>query len=497
MKPSPLTADAISNGGQPQSIKRRPGRPRKSTPLILGPSQQGNTAETTITASILTASPKRRRRRKRRGHTSDEDDGKNDAIRLMKASNEFADDPRADYGLFLSAHAHGLPLGSSAQSEADDWDTEDATMERLSQRKPMTAEEREKYWVYNGPPTIRDSFFRTSAAAAAAVASEASLSGTPATAISDSPLSSSFTTFAFGHKISEALYADHKDFSIAPLLSAKEAEDKGIISEPLPAKAITLSLPKILIDRAPSGGNGTAGALGRIPRASSTRASTPNPINGFLNARSDRHRRAPRIFRSRPTSLNTVDLNLKKKAIFKAAAVRETAANVFDSDGELSSVLSDVSDSENHDSDTKFRLERATRHLDPSDAAPLPSFLSVLQPASPALSDSSRVPGIDEDDGFYIDIGSGKADMFNSSLTDPQPSPAVTIVNGMRVRKRVRLDEFPTNELLEVDDQQMAALRIAYENASGKRVDTLGPAFRAMPLGEWQIKMVESDMRGS
>ena len=492
----PPTSGAMSNDEQAlrSSDKRRPGRPLKSIPLPLTLSLQGNQVGTDNLKLTPAASPKRRKRRKPRGHTSDEDDGKKDAVRLMKASTEFSE----DYGSFLNAQAHGLHSGTSVQSEADDGDTEDTRLEMYHQRGKMTKEEREKYWIYKGPPTIKDSFFRTSAAAAAAAANDPSSFNTSSKAVSGSPsLSASLTRFAFGHKVPEMVCAATKEFSIAPILSEKEAQDKGI--NPVPsARPLTLVLPKILIDRAPTGRFSNDGSLARLPRLPSTRASSPNPINGVLSMRNDRHRRVPRIFRVRPVSHGIADLSLKKKALIMAATAQQKAANVFDTDGELSSISSEISDSENQDSDAKFRLERATKRLEPSDVTPFPSFLSTALPLSPALSASSRLPGVNGDAGLFTDNAESRNFFAPTSLPlEPQDSPDVIIINGMRVRKRVRLDDFPTNELMEVDNDQMAIFRKSYEHASGKRQDALGLVYTAMPIGEWQIRMLESDMRGS
>lgn len=190
-------------------------------------------------------------------------------------------------------------------------------------------------------------------------------------------------------------------------------------------------------------------------------------------------RRVPRVFRIKPVPYKAFESKLYKRAALTGMAARNKADNVFESEGELSSVSSD-SDGENEDSDAKFRQQRATRQLENADTT-YPTFLNSAQgsalPSSAAALESAKTASL---------------------AGTPEPDSAIAYsYNGMKVRKRIRLDDFPTNELIEVDGDQMATLRDAYVHASGKYPERLGPGIKEQPLGEWQVPIAVSYIRDS
>jgi len=449
-------------------------------------------------------SPIRKRRRRRRGNTSEDDDGAKEALALMEASKEFLEEYSYGNGfgphLGLPPNGH-LPPGASTQSEADDGDTDNAAMTRsIHTRKhttPMTKEEKAKYWDYRGPPTIKDSFFRTAAAAHAALQADSPTTPVPPPSPSTPGFAipaGALTSFAFGHKLPTLAIDTQQEFSPIPALPEEVISAKGIKVPQSAPPAITRgaiqkkpdkppSLPKILIERAPAATGRTGALSARLSRAPSTRQSTPVP--GPRQA--DKSRRPPRHFRPPPLNLSNINganTTLQRKAVLTATAAK-VAEDLFDSEGELSSVSSDLSDTENQDSDTRFRTERATRILEPGREEAIPAFLAM---PSPGVTGSAKANG-------YFESRRGQAS--RTATPEPLTSSEIQIVNGMRVRKRIRLEEFPTNELEDLNDDEMPMLRRSYEQVGGRRVEALGPAYKEKPLGEWQIKMDESFIRGS
>ena len=267
-------------------------------------------------------------------------------------------------------------------------------------------------------------------------------------------------------------------------------------------------LPSIQVTAAPgqvSAPLATAPAgIGRFVRSGSTRSNTPSAI---LQQR----RRAPRQhFRkaSISSAASTQKADVHKQAVMAAALQR--AESAFNSDGELSSVSSD-NEPELPDSELKFRTERATRVLDKPDNVFPASLTAALAAVSAAQKEDLGAAPPEVEVAGTAAAGTkaaatamsrqrSRVPVASSRAASVEPAGEETVIlpiSGLRVRKRPRLDDFPVNDLTEVPDDYMAILRHTYESCSGRRPITLGAGVADNPMGEWQIAMEESCIRGS
>ena len=496
-------------------------------------------------SSSPAAQTKKRRRRRAKGHSSEDDDGRQEAIAAMEASKEFLDDEqmRLDllhdpYGARLSAPQTAPVLSRNRTPLTDDGDTDASYTERpRPQRRKRAPREaaaiadiaslkgkgkaKPEYWEYTGPPTIVDSFFRIQQPGSNGERSPSITGG------SQPPLSPERRTtraaYAWGSKVPERAFNVQRDFSIDRILQEMSAPPAPLADQPpmlgpaVPALA-PLPTPQLILPHPYASLSGlsafaerpmSAHALSpapqsttlgrrRLPRASSSRASTPASTSAAtlsftLNppVQAPVQYRPPRTFRSKPDSPNGAQVSPKEATAKQTIVIAASAA--FDSDGELSSVSSETSDNEldAQDSDTKWRTDRATRHLEAEDKILPRELLAVIakSKARPANKGGNSLfpPGPME----------GKRRNRSPSAT-PEPSgPIYTTIGGIKTRRRVQLSEYPPNELAGVHDIEMAGLRRSYVAVSRKKEETLGKLYMERPYGEWQIHMMESNVRGA
>jgi hypothetical protein len=171
-----------------------------------------------------------------------------------------------------------------------------------------------------------------------------------------------------------------------------------------------------------------------------------------------------------------------------------SAANAaFDSDGELSSVSSSASDTEAQDSDTKWRTERATKHLEPRDVSFSAGLTAALSSSLAAAEGKAALNG-----NLLIPQADRRAGRSRSGTPEPVLTGPITIsLGGFKTRRRAQLSEYPLNEMQEIDEADMRTLRETYLALTKKRPEVFGTMFTENPLGDWQVKMEESNVRGS
>lgn len=418
----------------------------------------------------------------------------------MEESSEFMTEHDLYISHYNSVLGHASTLLPVADSQDDD--TDDPVNDRNPRRRPMTKAEKEAYWDYKGPPTITDSFFRASNQAAAAGFSPAqSGTGTPSTsALADSPKQKATRgAYAFGHKLPEGPLSAKKDFDLKALLDQ-------FYDEPGPkATTSTLTIPKsapptitvhreasVHLDALPPHTATGAGASRRPARAAAanSRSATPNPAMKALVASS----RNPRQFRSKPAV--TAAANINRGPSLARQAIMTAASAAFDSDGELSSVSSSASDTEAQDSDTKWRTERATRLLEPKDVSFPSGLTATLFPSLAAAEGRAAV----SNGNLQLPESDRRAARSASGTPEPSLSGPITVsMGGIKTRRRPQLSEYPLNELQEIEESDMRVLRETYValTQARKKAETFGAKFKENPMGEWQVKMEESNVRGS
>lgn len=435
---------------------------------------------------------KRRRRRRRRGESSEEDDGAREAELEMEASMEFIDGQPDEYSYinnlkssYATAFDHTQPLGTPDNPDEMYVDRETPRVASSSSRRaslPVVGRR-------NG--STKKSQLKDGGALKQAV---------PATA-----------TGTFRSTEVPAVFEDTTDYSDGTM-------------RPPPG------LPSIHIDRASSASLSMDEPVRRAARPTSTRASTPSG-NTF---KKHQQGRIPRQLFHRPDKaveallernrLLTPDgrrgsplpprsSNLASEPAPRLTAI-EKAAMTFESEGDLSSLPSETDEggeaSEFHDSESRFKSERALWKLETADTA-APAFLGSKGASHGAADLATSVLPDEVDDSTansqlatMLDPSAlatlprkrGRPPRSAASATpDSSNIPTQVAVGGLKTRKRPHLDDFPVNDLNEITEADMYTLRKSYEHVAARKKDMMGAKFLEMPVGDWQVFTPESDIR--
>lgn len=481
--------------------------------------------------------PRKRRRRRRnrlgdynngglKGDSSEDDDdtGAREAEREMEASNEFLEDQMHDEQSYISniqssyasAFDHTLPLGTP--DDPDDADSETPRTARAASRRASM-------------PVLARANSTTKKAAASPIIGPDGLPikrrpGRPRKYPLQPPATATISSTS-----ARAALEDATDYS------------DGAMRPPPPIPPI---LPSIHIDRASSASVSTDEPSRRVARQPSTRASTP-ASNTF---KQQHHQRIPRQLFHRPdkpveallerSRFLTPDgrrgsplpgkavisggtgINLAKLAAKQQLTTLEKAALTFESEGDLSSLPSETDEagetSEFHDSESRFKSERALWRLETADTV-APAFLGSKGGAShgstplvaSVLQEDVEDPAANGQLATLLDPTRadrprrGRPPRTASSTPEPGISSNASndygkiatqvTVGGLKTRQRPRLDDYPVNDLNEISEIDMSTLRDSYQHVAARKKDMMGAKFLEMPIGDWQVYTPESDIR--
>lgn len=517
---SAVYTDYKGSGSVFPSGKRRGRPPKSARPLA----PAGPLPQSAPSPVISPATAKRRRKRRRRANESEDDDGAKEAIAMLNASKEFIGGDTSDTYEYMpySAEPSGGQVGP-VESDAEDDESMVYTSRKTSSRRERTRG-KEAQWEYKGTPTVIDSFYRAGQPTEQTDAREVSQADAKAS-----------EPHAFGAALPTNISTE-QEFSIEAVKALIKSRPPDL---PLALHVRSEQRPAPLSSR----------PVRMTASANMSRSATPSTSAFSRYDKDGQRRRRPRVFRTRPSSAFENALDPLASVILHNGhrSMQQKVADAFDTDGELSSV-STVSDEDETrslpDNDTRWRTERATRYLEPSDEA-LPAFLipgnslaSLHTPiASPTLSKSTDLSARAENGVnplFLSALDNTARSRKGTPRVSPEPSSVretrgkgrakekekekekerekererniqnerdgfiddgtVTSVGGIKTRKRIKLEEYPTNELVELHDDVMAMLRRSYEYVTGKK----GASERTIPpLGEWQIKLDESFVRNT
>ncbi|KAK9900584.1 hypothetical protein P389DRAFT_192847 [Cystobasidium minutum MCA 4210] len=437
---------------------------------------------------------KRRKRRRRKGESSEEDDGAREAELEMEASMEFIDTQPDEYSYinnikssYAAALDHTQPLG--------------------------TPDDPDDLYVDHGsaPPAASTSGRRAS------LPVTGRRNGQARTAIKDASSTKQIVpataTGTFRSSDMQSIFEDTTDYS------------DGL---PAPPPVPLSALPSIRIDRASSASVSADEPARRPARAASSRASTPSG-NTFKKQHLGR---IPRQLFHRPdkpveallerskllapigrtaSPMPAKSSNLSREASPRPLSTIEKAALTFESEGDLSSLPSETDDageaSEFHDSESRFKSERALWRLETADTV-APAFVGSKGASHGAADLATSVMPDDVDEAT---AGDQLATMLDpnaprkrargtrgAGASSTQQAGAVeshVTVGGLKTRKRPHLDDYPVNDLNEITEADMFTLRESYQQVAARKKDMMGTKFLEMPVGDWQVYTPESDIR--